>query len=107
MSNTFKHLSITELANDLEAKRPVVVVDIRDPRSFAAGRVPGASQLHDGNAADFVASADKRAKTVVCCYHGHSSQGAAAWLAEQGFSDVYSLDGGASAWAMSQAVERD
>ncbi len=31
---------------------------------------------------------------MIYCYHGNSSQGAADWLSEQGFSDVVSLDGG-------------
>jgi thiosulfate sulfurtransferase len=35
---------------------------------------------------------------VVVCYHGNSSQSAAAYLASQGFSDVYSLDGGFELW---------
>jgi thiosulfate sulfurtransferase len=34
----------------------------------------------------------------VVCYHGNSSQGAAAYLVSQGFSEVYSLDGGIEAW---------
>lgn len=106
MNKTFRHLSVGQLAEELAADRPVVVVDIRDPNSFSVGRVPGALRLHDGNAASFVADADKDVHTVVCCYHGHASQGAAAWLVEQGFSDVSSLDGGATAWTVSQPVER-
>ena len=35
---------------------------------------------------------------VVCCYHGISSQGAAAYFAEQGFNEVYSMMGGFEAW---------
>lgn len=35
---------------------------------------------------------------VVVCYHGISSQNAAQYLHEQGFDDVYSLDGGFQAW---------
>jgi len=34
----------------------------------------------------------------VVCYHGNSSQSAAAYLISQGFSDVYSLDGGFELW---------
>jgi len=38
----------------------------------------------------------------VVCYHGISSQSAAAYLAEQGFRDTYSLDGGFEAWLSAQ-----
>lgn len=101
---SFRHMSVAELAEQLRGDAPVVVVDIRDPQSFDSGHINGALRLHDGNAAQFVADSDKSARTVVCCYHGHSSQGAAAWLAEQGFADVWSLDGGATEWAHSQPV---
>ena len=37
---------------------------------------------------------------VVVCYHGVSSQGAANYLIEQGFEDVYSMDGGFTQWAL-------
>ena len=38
------------------------------------------------------------APLIVACYHGNSSQSAAAYLAHQGFSEVYSLDGGFELW---------
>ena len=38
------------------------------------------------------------APLIVTCYHGNSSQSAAAYLVGQGFSDVYSLDGGFELW---------
>ncbi|MFT4862153.1 MAG: thiosulfate sulfurtransferase, partial [Pseudohongiellaceae bacterium] len=47
---------------------------------------------------DFIAAADTAQPLVVCCYHGNSSQSAAAFFAEQGFVQSYSLDGGFEAW---------
>jgi thiosulfate sulfurtransferase len=35
---------------------------------------------------------------IVICYHGNSSQGAAQYLLQQGYDQVYSLDGGFEAW---------
>lgn len=86
-----------------EAKRRLdegtaVCVDIRDADSFAAAHVPGASRLDGRSAAAFVAAADHERALIVCCYHGNSSRGAAAWLASQGFREVYSLTGGIEAW---------
>ena len=42
---------------------------------------------------------------VVVCYHGNSSQSAAAYLAGQGFSEVYSLDGGIELWRSTYPAE--
>ncbi|TLX57848.1 thiosulfate sulfurtransferase GlpE [Stutzerimonas nosocomialis] len=75
-----------------------VVVDIRDPQSFANGHIAGATHLDNHSLPDFIAGADFDQPLIVTCYHGHSSQSAAAYLAHQGFSDVYSLDGGFELW---------
>ena len=75
-----------------------MVVDIRDPQSFAAGHISGSLHLDNHSLADFIARADLDAPLIVTCYHGNSSQSAAAYLAHQGFSEVYSLDGGFELW---------
>ena len=75
-----------------------VVVDIRDPQSFANGHISGALHLDNHNLADFIARADFDQPLIVACYHGNSSQSAAAYLAHQGFAEVYSLDGGFEPW---------
>ena len=75
-----------------------VVVDIRDPQTYAAGHISGSRHLDNHSVADFIRGADLDAPTVVVCYHGNSSQSAAAYLISQGFSDVYSLDGGFELW---------
>ena len=85
-----------------------VIVDIRDAHSFAEGHIPGSTHLDNHSVADFIAAADLDQPLIVSCYHGHSSQSAAAYLAHQGFSDVYSLDGGFEGWRnqFPQDIER-
>lgn len=75
-----------------------VVVDIRDPQSFANGHIKGSKHLDNISLHDFIANADLDAPLIVSCYHGNSSQSAAAFLVNQGFSEVYSLDGGFELW---------
>lgn len=74
------------------------VVDIRDGQSFADGHITGAVHLDNASLPDFVAAADHGQPLIVCCYHGNSSQPAAAYLAELGFARVFSLDGGYALW---------
>lgn len=78
-----------------------VVVDIRDPQSFAMGHISGSLHLDNHSLHDFIAKADLDAPLIVSCYHGNSSQSAAAFLVQQGFSEVYSLDGGYELWRTS------
>ena len=75
-----------------------VVVDIRDPQSFANGHIRGSRHLDNHSLATFIAAADFDKPLIVSCYHGNSSQSAAAYLAHQGFAEVYSLDGGFELW---------
>ena len=79
-------------------EKGAVVVDVRDPQTFAASHIPDAQHLDNHSIADFIRAADLDAPVVVVCYHGNSSQSAAAYLVSQGFSDVYSLDGGFELW---------
>lgn len=81
------------------------IIDIRDPDSYEASRIPGAIQLNDKNVKEFMESADKEKPIIVYCYHGNSSQGAAAYLAEQGFQEVYSMAGGFESWYHSYPCE--
>ncbi len=75
-----------------------VVVDIRDPESFSHGHIAGSQHLDNHSLHDFIAKADLDKPLIVACYHGNSSQSAAAYLVGQGFSEVYSLDGGFELW---------
>jgi len=57
-----------------------VVVDVRDPATFAALHISGSKHLDNHSLHAFIQGADLDAPTVVVCYHGNSSQGAAAYL---------------------------
>lgn len=104
---TFKHLQANDLV-ELIKNDNLVVTDIRDINAFNAGHIKGAQHLSNENITDFVRKTDIDAPVVVCCYHGNSSQQAAQYLISQDFTDVYSLDGGFSAWQLQQPelVER-
>lgn len=84
-----------QLIDEQEAR----IVDIRDEEAFGSGHIPAAVHIHNANIADFIQDADPDKPLIVCCYHGNMSQGAAAYFAEQGFAETYSLDGGYEAWA--------
>jgi thiosulfate sulfurtransferase len=89
----------------LIAERAPVLVDVRDQGSYQAARIPGARFLDNQSVQNFVEETDKSVPVLVYCYHGNSSQGAAAWLASKGFAEVYSLDGGFEGWRWNYPVE--
>ncbi|MCL1124421.1 thiosulfate sulfurtransferase GlpE [Shewanella surugensis] len=94
----FEHLSINQLIQMKEASPDLQIVDIRDNVSFEKDHIPQSSNLSNENIAHFIGDANMDLPLIVVCYHGISSQNAAQYLHQQGFDQVYSLDGGFEAW---------
>lgn len=103
---SFSRISCPEAAHII-SEQEVSIVDVRDERSFASSRIASAQLLHNGNLREFVDNADMEKPVVVYCYHGNSSQGAAQFLADQGFNTVYSVDGGFEAWRQQFPTDSD
>ncbi|MBD1581548.1 thiosulfate sulfurtransferase GlpE [Pseudoalteromonas sp. JBTF-M23] len=95
---SMKHISVAQ-TKELLGRDDVVIADIRDENSFAQGHIPGSEHLSNANIAHFMQEKEFDQPIIVVCYHGISSQGAANYLIEQGFEDVYSMDGGFTQWA--------
>ena len=95
----FKRISVTD-AHQMIEQGHVVVADIRDDQSFANGHVENAFHLSNASMLSFSQKFDYDTPVLVFCYHGNSSQGAAQYLAQQGYEDVYSVDGGFEMWKM-------
>ena len=89
----------TDDARQLLADQTVTVLDIRDPVSFSDGHIDNALHAESIDMNKFLAEEDKNKPLLVYCYHGVSSQSAAAFLIEKGFTQVYSLEGGYTAWS--------
>lgn len=98
----FAHINVEDVA---ARKDELAVVDIRDPQSFSMGHMPNAMHLSNDSLPTFLANTPKEKPVVVVCYHGISSQQAAQFLIEQGYEDVYSMDGGFEVWKQTQPVE--
>lgn len=97
---SFKRID-TVTARQLIAASPengLQIVDVRDERSYEGAHIEGAHHLDNTTLSEFLQSADQDKPLLVYCYHGNMSQGAAAFFAEQGFVEAYSLDGGFEAW---------
>ncbi len=85
-------------AQNLIAEEQAQVVDIRDPQSYALGSIENSFHVSDHNVEEFIQQANPELPLIVCCYHGNNSQPAAAFFADRGFKQAYSLDGGYAAW---------
>lgn len=96
------------LAEKLERGDDLLLVDIREPGEWDAGRLPGAVLIPRGtleSAADLtypkrhpLLSAARDRPVVMYCASGGRSAFGAERLGEMGFTDVSSLEGGIGAW---------
>ena len=76
------------------------LIDVREDRELAAGRIPGAVHLGRGILERDVEAAfpDPKATLILVCGGGYRSALAADALQTMGYSDVRSLAGGVRAW---------
>jgi rhodanese-related sulfurtransferase len=89
-------LQATQLIN----QGKTVIVDVREPAAFGAGRLRDAKNIPLKELPNRLGELDKfKAKPVlVVCQAGVQSAKAAAQLNKAGFAEAVSLDGGISAW---------
>lgn len=94
---SFKQCSLTDALQKIQAGT-VCLFDVRDDAAYSANHIPSAVNVNPGNLDKVAASVDKSAPVIVYCYHGNSSKAYAQHFVDNGFSEVYSLDGGFEAW---------
>ncbi|EGQ8195370.1 thiosulfate sulfurtransferase GlpE [Vibrio parahaemolyticus] len=97
----FQHIDV-QGAQALLEQGEAKLVDIRDPQSFAVAHAEPAYHLTNDTIVAFMEDVEFEQPILVMCYHGISSQGAAQYLVNQGFEQVYSVDGGFEAWQRAQ-----
>jgi phage shock protein E len=95
----FKNIGVDQF-DKLRQQTNAVVLDVRTPKEFAAGHIPGAVNI-DWNAADFASKAaalDKSKTYLVHCAVGGRSAKASDKMTAIQFTNVYNLEGGIKAW---------
>ncbi len=80
------------------ASGEVDVVDVRDPREWSGGHIPGARLVPLEQLRASPNTAIPRDKVVFICAAGVRSQTAARVAASLGHTMIYSLNGGTRAW---------
>jgi glyoxylase-like metal-dependent hydrolase (beta-lactamase superfamily II) len=82
------------------AERPdeLQIVDVRRPAEFASGHVPGAVNLSLDRLEAEARRLDPSRPTIVICAGGYRSSAGTGLLRRAGFSDLYNVVGGTSAW---------
>ncbi|NTW02113.1 MAG: STAS domain-containing protein [Oscillochloris sp.] len=101
-------LSARELWERLRNAAPPLVVDVREPREYRQGHVPGALLVPLSNILGEAGTLPYGRPIILACRSGWRSVRAANHLLAQGYTDVSILQGGMLAWeaaTLLQAIE--
>lgn len=79
-------------------KSEVILLDVRQPEEYKFGHLPGAAFIPLPDLVERVGELDPSKPVLAYCRSGNRSRAAAAFLLSAGFSRVYSLSGGITAW---------
>lgn len=93
----FKKISPEEAQHKMKLAQ-LTLIDIRDEDAYDEEHIPNALHLPSQDFKKFAATSDKTTPVLIYCHHGFSSQQAAFYLVNQGFQEVYSLEGGFEKW---------
>lgn len=100
-------LSVTEFASKIKELPTATILDVRTPEEFEKGHLEGAKNIDwRGNSFDNqIAELDKSKPLLVYCLSGGRSSSAASKLREQGFKEVYEMNGGMMQWRSNNLPE--
>jgi rhodanese-related sulfurtransferase len=101
---------VEEVKKRIDAKDPVVLLDVRTPEEYTKGRIPGSINIPVDAIEKKVLSVltDKKQQIFVYCLSGSRSVFAVKKMQEMGYTDVYDITSGLLAWRAKQyPVEQD
>ena len=92
-------ISVAELYAQLtDDGKKMQIVDVRAPGEYASGHLPAAKNMPLAELEKQLGGIDPAQATAVVCAGGYRSAAAASILQRHGFTNLYNIIGGTSAW---------
>lgn len=76
----------------------VLLIDVREPNEYAAGRIPGITLIPMSEIESRVDEIPTDVTVVLSCQSGVRSSRAFDYLSDLGYENIHNLDGGFGAW---------
>jgi len=97
----YKTISASDASAMIQSSPNLMVVDVRTTQEYAQGHLKGAINIPLSDLALRIGGLDPNKPILVYCQTGFRSAQASAILVKAGFTQVYNMDGGLTAWVNS------
>ena len=91
-------IDVKQLRDRLAAKPTPLLLDVREPREYREGHVPGAQLIPLAEFEQRVNEVPRDRPILAICHSGQRSLAAAGFLLHLGYTSVSNVDGGTAAW---------
>lgn len=103
----FPEITVAQLAEKLNSDETFILLDVREPSELNYARLtdsrlevaPLSRLAREGINALSESARSQDAVIYVMCHHGNRSMQVTAWLAQQGWKNVFNVRGGIDAYA--------
>jgi sulfur-carrier protein adenylyltransferase/sulfurtransferase len=100
-------ITVTQLSEKLKSSDTFILLDVREPHELNFARLtdsrlevaPMSRLGREGTKALSDAARSREATIYVMCHHGNRSRQVTAWLAQQGWKNVFNVHGGIDEYA--------
>jgi rhodanese-related sulfurtransferase len=100
-------ITVTELSEKLDSQEQFILLDVREPHELNFAKVsdgrleltPMSRLAREGPQALSDAARAQDTTIYVLCHHGNRSAQVTAWLAQQGWKNVFNVRGGIDEYA--------
>ena len=96
----FKSLSVQDLKRKLDCNEDFTLIDIRENQELEICKLKEAVHIPMGSIPIRLNEIDFKKPVVIMCKSGGRSAQICQFLNQQGYFDVYNLDGGIMSWAL-------
>src|SRR5687767_1572101 len=90
---------VKELKRKIDAKEDFFLLDVREPNEYQIGKIPGSTLIPLGEVPQRVSEIPRDKEIIVHCKMGGRSAKAAAFMRQQGYTNVKNLKGGITDWS--------
>ena len=92
-------ISVHELKQKIDAKTPMVILDVREPFEYEIARIENSKLIPLDELPERLGELNQDAEIVALCHSGVRSARAIEFLRANGFARSFNLAGGIDAWA--------